>query len=81
MQVRISRRVKTTVPSVKVTSVDVRHRRREFMSRRGRWVKCTIRSEALSDTGELHENVNKRSAAGIADEAVTQKKSSELPKH
>ena len=35
IQVRITRRVRTTVPSVKVTSVDVRQRRREFMSSKG----------------------------------------------
>ena len=49
IQVRITRRVRTTVPSVKVASVDARKRRRELMSRRGRWVKCIIRREVLSD--------------------------------
>ena len=53
------------------------------MSRRGRWVKCSIRKEVLSDKArhwKVARDMNKKSATGIEDEAVTQKKSSELPK-
>ena len=88
IQVRITRTVRTIVPSVKVMSVDVRQKRRELMSRR---VKCTARRRAerqgttlKGHTGGLQEYVNKKSATEIGDEAVTQKKknkeSSEFPK-